>query len=95
MSPEPYPAKALAHVPSRAPGPDPRYGMHESLEPVFVGALEHLAPGERAALLLRDVLGYGVAEVAEMLELSGPGTALIILRARRRFERQLQLGSGS
>jgi RNA polymerase sigma-70 factor (ECF subfamily) len=69
-------------------GPDPeaRYGLAESATFAFLLALEALSPRQRAALLLRDVLGHSVADTAELLATS-PGNARILhLRARRALE---------
>ncbi len=61
---EPYPDVLLETVADDAPGPDARYEAKEAVALAFVGALQHLAPRQRAVLVLRDVLGYRAAEVA-------------------------------
>src|SRR3954467_3480132 len=50
--------------------PDERYEAREAPGPAFVAGLQHLPPTQRAALVLKDVLGYAAAEVAEMLDTS-------------------------
>jgi RNA polymerase sigma-70 factor (ECF subfamily) len=67
---EPYPDELLAGLPDRAPGPEARYESHESISLAFITALQHLTPGQRAALVLRDALGYRAAEAAEILDCS-------------------------
>jgi RNA polymerase sigma-70 factor (ECF subfamily) len=85
---EPYPDVLLDDIPERAPGPAARYEARESVELAFIAALQGLPPRQRAALVLRDVLGFRNAEVAEMLdtgELSVKGAlqrARATLRAR-------------
>ena len=64
---EPYPDVLLADIPDRSPGPAARYEARESIELAFIVALQRLPPRQRAALVLRDVLGFRTAEVAEML----------------------------
>ncbi len=79
---EPYPDVLLEDMPDRAPGPATRYEARESIELAFIVALQRLPPGQRAALVLRDVLGFRTAEVAEMLETSEASVKGALQRAR-------------
>jgi RNA polymerase sigma-70 factor (TIGR02960 family) len=67
---EPYPDELLAGLPDTAPGPEARYESRESISLAFITALQHLTPGQRAALVLRDACGYRAAEAAEILDCS-------------------------
>jgi RNA polymerase sigma-70 factor (TIGR02960 family) len=67
---EPYPDELLAGLPDPAPGPEARYEARESISLAFITAIQHLSAGQRAALVLRDVLGYRAAEAAEILDCS-------------------------
>jgi RNA polymerase sigma-70 factor (TIGR02960 family) len=65
---EPYPDTLLAELPDAAPGPEARYEARESISLAFVVALQRLPPRQRAALVLRDALGYRAAEAAQILD---------------------------
>jgi RNA polymerase sigma-70 factor (TIGR02960 family) len=65
---EPYPDVLLEEIPDRSPGPAARYEARESVELAFIAALQGLPPRQRAVLVLRDVLAFGSAEVAAMLD---------------------------
>src|SRR5262249_43690971 len=65
---EPYPDILLEGIADLSPGPEARYESRETIELAFIAALQHLPPRQRAVLVLRDVLDFRTAEVADMLE---------------------------
>jgi RNA polymerase sigma-70 factor (TIGR02960 family) len=79
---EPYPDNLLEGVPDTAPGPDARYEAREAIALAFVSGLQRLPPRQRAALVLRDVLGYRAAEVAQMLDTTEVSVNRALQRAR-------------
>jgi RNA polymerase sigma-70 factor (TIGR02960 family) len=79
---EPYPDVLLADMPDRSPGPAARYETRESIELGFVVALQNLPPRQRAVLVLRDVLGFRTAEVADMLDTGEVSVKGALQRAR-------------
>jgi RNA polymerase sigma-70 factor (TIGR02960 family) len=79
---EPYPDVLLEEIPDRSAGPGARYDAKESTELAFIVALQHLPPQQRAALVLRDVLGFRTAEVASMLDTSATSVKGALQRAR-------------
>lgn len=79
---EPYPDALLEGIADAAAGPEARYETRESVGLAFVAALQHLPPRQRAALVLRDALGFDTTETATMLETSEGSVKGALQRAR-------------
>jgi RNA polymerase sigma-70 factor (ECF subfamily) len=79
---DPYPDALIDDV---ALGPEARYDDRESIALSFVAGLQHLPTQQRAALVLRDVLGFSASEVAEMLESTPASVNSALQRARAGF----------
>ena len=85
---EPYPDALLEGLPDAAPGPEARYEARETVALAFVTALQRLPPRQRAAIVLKDVLGFRSAEVATMLETTESSVNSALQRARSTLDAQ-------
>ena len=86
---EPYPDVLLGHLVDQRPGPEARYETTEAISLAFITALQLLPPRQRAALVLRDVLGYHAAEVAQMLGTTQEAVSSALKRARATVDNHL------
>jgi RNA polymerase sigma-70 factor (TIGR02960 family) len=85
---EPYPDVLLEGLADRAPGPEARYQAREAISLAFITALQLLPPRQRAALILRDVLGFHAREAAQILDTSQESVTSALKRARAALRRQ-------
>jgi RNA polymerase sigma-70 factor (ECF subfamily) len=79
---EPY-ADEMLGLEDGYSSPEARYERRESVELAFIVALQHLPATQRAALILRDVLGFSAREAAETLETTVASVNGALRRARR------------
>jgi len=79
---QPYPDVWLEQAADQAPGPEARYLARETVELVFIAALQRLPPRQTAVVLLHDVLNFSTLEVAAMLDTSATAVKGALQRAR-------------
>jgi RNA polymerase sigma-70 factor (TIGR02960 family) len=79
---QPYPDLLLDELPDPDAAPHARIERAEVVSLAFLTALQLLSPRARAVLVLRDVLGFSAAEVAETLDSTPEAVAMTLSRAR-------------
>ena len=80
---EPYPDALIGDTEF---SPEARYEARESIALSFVAGLQRLPTQQRAAFVLRDVLGFSADEVADMLGSTSASVNSALQRARSGFE---------
>src|SRR5882757_5445621 len=80
----PWLPEPLVEDPAR--GPASRAELGDSLSLAMLVLLERLSPVERAAYLLREVFGYGYAQIAAIIEQTQVNSRQLVTRARKHLE---------
>ena len=86
---QPYPDQLLDEVAAEADGPDAVTVDRETVELVFLVALQALPARQRATLIARDVLGWSAKDTADLLATSVPAANSALQRARATMQDQL------
>jgi RNA polymerase sigma-70 factor (ECF subfamily) len=86
---QPFPDALLEPVAPRESEPEAIALTRETIEIAFLTVIQRLSPMQRAALLLRDVLGWSARETADLLELSVAAVNSALQRARATVRKEL------
>jgi RNA polymerase sigma-70 factor, ECF subfamily len=79
---QPYPDRLLEPTSPAQDEPGAVVVARETIELAFIAAIQHLPPRQRAALILRDVLGWSAKDAASLLEASVVSVNSALQRAR-------------
>ncbi|WP_341677448.1 sigma-70 family RNA polymerase sigma factor [Niveibacterium sp. SC-1] len=92
---QPFPDIEVGELADESPGPETRYETRESIRLAFVAAVQQLPPRQRAALILADVIGWPVSEVAALLGGTVASINSVLQRARGTMRSQYGIAPGS
>ncbi len=79
---QPYPDRLLDEMAPSEEEPDAVVVARETIELAYLAVIQLLPPKQRAALILRDVLGWSAAETASLLDTSVAAANSALQRAR-------------
>src|SRR3984893_4454702 len=88
----PYPDALLDELEATSGDPAAEYDLRESVQLAFLAAVQMLPPRQRAVLILRDVVGWSAAEVADALDATTASVNNALHRARATMEEQRAAG---
>jgi RNA polymerase sigma-70 factor (ECF subfamily) len=86
---QPYPDHLLEGIAPPDDEPEAVIVARETIEIAFLSAIQLLPPRQRAALILRDVLGWSAKETASLLETSVAAANSALQRARATLNQHL------
>ena len=86
---QPYPDSLLEPTAPRESEPDAMVVTKETIELAFLTVIQLLTPQQRAALILRDVLGWSAKETADVLDVSVAAVNGALQRGRATLRRHL------
>ncbi len=86
---QPYPDRLLDEVAPSDEQPDAIIVERETIALAFLAAMQILPPRQRAALIVRDVLGWPASETASLLETSVAAANSALQRARATMQEHL------
>ncbi|TMD35536.1 MAG: sigma-70 family RNA polymerase sigma factor [Chloroflexi bacterium] len=86
---QPYPDRLLDEVAPSDDEPDAVAVERETIELAFLAAMQLLPPTQRAAFIVRDVLGWPARETASLLETSVAAANSAVQRARATMKEHL------
>jgi RNA polymerase sigma-70 factor (TIGR02960 family) len=86
---QPYPDRLLDEVAPSDEQPDAIVVERETIALAFLAALQVLPPRQRAALIIRDVLGWPAIEAASLLETTVAAANSALQRARATMQEHL------
>jgi RNA polymerase sigma-70 factor (ECF subfamily) len=86
---QPYPDRLLDEIASSDDEPEAAAVERETIALAFLAAMQVLPPSQRAAFLVRDVLGWPANDTASLLEMSVPAANSALQRARATMKKHL------
>ncbi len=92
---QPYPDRLLDEVAPLDEQPEAVAVERETIELAFLAAMQVLPPRQRAAFIVRDVLGWSASETASLLETSVAAANSALQRARTTMQSTCRRGAQS